>query len=287
MAKYRSSAPPVRDDPRETIPRVLAYHKVTGFELGGTWVPPERFERQIDALLGAGFRFIDETAFLDSIDGRRTSPGREILLTFDDGYRVLLDRAVPALESRGIPALVFLVSAFAGEANTWELNLPGRRFIHLGWDEVRDLAGRGFAFGSHARTHRDLTRLSPEDLRVELEDSKREIEGRLAAPVRSLSYPFGRLNDRVRREAERAGYRAAFALCPPRSPRPDRYALRREAIYVIDSVRSIKAKLGTGLPFLFEDFKGRMINAFAVLTPLVKDGFRRANTTSRRSRADS
>ncbi len=287
MAYHRSSARPPRDDSRETLPRVLAYHKVTGFELGGTWVPPGRFERQIDALLDAGFRFVDEAAFLEALDGRRKPAGREILLTFDDGYRVLLDRAVPALESRGIPALVFLLSAFAGVRNTWELNLPGRRFMHLGWDEIRDLARRGFSFGSHARTHRDLTRLSPEDLRFELEDSKREIESRLAVPVRSLSYPFGRLNDRVRREAERSGYRAAFTLCPPRSARPDRYALRREGIYVIDSIGSIKAKLGTGLPFLLEDFKGRMINAFAVLTPLVKDGFRRANTTSRRSRVDS
>ncbi len=287
MAYHRSPAQPSRDASRETIPRVLAYHKVTGFELGGTWVPPERFERQIDALLGAGFRFIDETTFLDALDGRREPAGREILLTFDDGYRMLLDRAFPALEARGIPALVFLVSAFAGKANTWELNLPGRRFAHLGWDEIRDLALRGFSFGSHARTHRDLTRLSPEDLRFELEDSKGEIESRLAAPARCLSYPFGRSNDRVRREAERAGYRAAFSLCPPRSARPDRYALRREGIYVIDTVASIKAKLGTGLPFLFEDFKGRAINAFAVLTPLVKDGFRRAKRTSRRSRVDS
>jgi peptidoglycan/xylan/chitin deacetylase (PgdA/CDA1 family) len=287
MAYHRSPAPGARGASHETIPRVLAYHKVTGFELGGTWVPPDRFERQIDALLAAGFRFIDETMFLDALDGRRDSPGREILLTFDDGYRVLLDRAVPALESRRIPALVFLVSAFAGRRNTWELNLPGRRFTHLGWDEIRDLARRGFAFGSHARTHRDLTRLSLEDLRAELADSKREIESRLAVPVRSFSYPFGRLNDRVRGEAERAGYRAAFTLYPPRSARPDRYALRREGIYVIDSIGNIKAKLGTGLPFLFEDFKGRMINAFAVLTPLFKGGFRRANTTSRRSRADS
>lgn len=286
MAYHRSPIP-ARDASRETIPRVLAYHKVTGFELGGTWVPPGRFERQIDALLDAGFRFVDETRFLDALDGRREAPGREILLTFDDGYRVLLDRAIPALESRRIPALVFLVSAFAGQTNTWELSLPGRRFTHLGWDEIRDLASRGFDFGSHTRTHRDLTRLSPEDLRIEVEDSKREIESRLAAPVRSFSYPFGRLNEHARREAERAGYRAAFTLCPPRSARPDRFALRREGIYVIDSIGNIKAKLGTGLPFLFEDFKGRMINAFAVLTPLVKDGFRRASTSSRRSRVDS
>lgn len=287
MARRRSHALSGREESRGAIPRVLAYHKVTGFELGGTWVPPDRFERQIDALLDAGFRFVDETAFLDSLDGRRESSGGEILLTFDDGYRVLLDRAVPALESRRIPALVFLVTAFAGRRNSWELDLPGRHFTHLSWDEVRDLGKRGFAFGSHARTHPDLTRLSAEDLRDEIAGSKGEIERALGGAVRTFSYPYGRMNDLVRRETERAGYRAAFTLYPPRSAGRDRYALRREGIWVIDSTGNIKAKLGTGLPFLLEDFKGRMINAAAVFTPLFKSGFRRANTTSPRSRRGS
>lgn len=287
MAHHRSPALPDRDDPRGTGPRVLAYHKVTGFELGGTFVPPGRFERQIDALLAAGFRFIDETAFLDSLDGRREPSDREILLTFDDGYRVLLDRAVPALEARRVPALVFLVSAFAGRRNSWELDLPGRHFMHLGWDEIRDLGKRGFAFGSHARTHPDLTRLSLEELREEIAGSKREIEDALSGSVRTFSYPYGRMNDLVRRETERAGYRAAFTLYPPRSARGDRYALRREGIWVIDSAANVKAKLGTGLPFLLEDVKGRMINAAAVFTPLFKGAFRRANTTSPRSRPGS
>jgi peptidoglycan/xylan/chitin deacetylase (PgdA/CDA1 family) len=267
--------------------RVLAYHKVTGFELGGTWVPPGRFVRQIDALLEAGWRFIDETSYLDALDGRRTGDDREILLTFDDGYRVLLDRAIPELEAREIPALFFLVSAFVGRENTWELNLPGRRFRHLGWDEIASLAGRRFSFGSHARTHGDLTRLPLEALREELVRSKEEIEGRLGRPVRSLSYPYGRLNDAVRREAERSGYRAAFTLCPPRgAPANDRYALAREAVYVIDSIANVKAKLGGGLPYRFENLKGRMINAFAVLTPLLKGGSYRESRTSRRSSHD-
>jgi peptidoglycan/xylan/chitin deacetylase (PgdA/CDA1 family) len=268
--------------------KVLAYHKVTAFELGGTWVSPGRFERQMDALLEAGFRFVDETAFLGALDAPGETAGREILLTFDDGYRMLLDRAIPALEARKIPALIFLVSAFAGKGNTWELNLPGRHFGHLGWDEALDVARRGFSFGSHARTHRDLTRIPMEAAREEIVVSKREIEERLGASVRSLSYPFGRFNEAVRREAERAGYRAAFTLYPPAAAaQPDRYALRREAVYVIDSVGSIKAKLSAGLPFRIEDIKGRMINAFAALTPILKDGLSRGNRISRHPRHDS
>jgi peptidoglycan/xylan/chitin deacetylase (PgdA/CDA1 family) len=265
--------------------RVLAYHKVTAFELGGTWVPPKRFVRQIDALLEAGFSFIDEARFLDALEGRRASGTNEILLTFDDGYRVLLDHAVPALVARRIPALLFLVSGFVGKENTWELNLPGRRFRHLGWEEIDSLARSGFSFGSHGRTHSDLTRLSLEAVREELIRSKEEIEKRLGTPVRSLSYPYGRVNDCVRREAERAGYEAAFTLCSPRGARrPDRYELRREAVYVIDSIQSVKAKLGGGVLQRVEDFKGRAINAFAVLTPLVKDGFLQGSNSSRRSR---
>jgi len=269
--------------PRRHIPRVLAYHKVANFELGGTWVPPRRFERQMDALLEAGFRFIDEAAFLDALDGRREGSNREILLTFDDGYRGLLESAVPALEARRIPTLVFLVSAFVGKDNTWDLRLPGRRFKHLAWDEIDDLTRRGFSFGSHTRTHRDLTRLPLDDLREELVHSKRELESRLGTQVQSLSYPFARSAAAVRSEAARAGYRAAFTLYPKRaSAVPDRFELRREAVYVIDTVGAIKGKLGSGLAFRLEDGKGRMINAFASLTPLIKGCFARTSTTSRR-----
>ena len=264
---------------------MLAYHKVTGFELGGTWMPVGRFLGQIDALLDAGFRFTDEDGFLDALDGRRGCPREEILLTFDDGYRCLLDRALPALEARKVRALIFLPSAYVGRENAWELNLPGRRFRHLGWDEILDLERRGFSFGSHARTHRDLTRLSTESMREEIVLSKEELDGRLARPVRSVSYPFGRSNTPVRREVELAGYRAGFSLYPKRSAAdPDRFELLREAVYVIDTARTIRAKLGTGLPSAIEDCKGRMINAVAVLTPFFKDGFARSNTTVRRDR---
>lgn len=265
------------------LPRVLAYHKVARFELGGTWVPPRRFARQMDALLEAGFRFIDEAAFLDTLDGKREGSDREILLTFDDGYRVLLESAVPVLEARRIPALVFLVSAFAGMGNTWDLRLPGRRFTHLAWDEILDLARRGFSFGSHTRTHRDLTLLPLDEMREEVARSKRELESRLGTEVPSLSYPFAHSAATVRAEAARAGYRAAFTLHPKGTAAgPDRYELRREAVYVIDTVDTIKSKLGGGLAFQLEDGKGRMINAFAGFIPLIKGSLSRTRTSFRR-----
>ncbi len=272
-----------RDGPRtgvRRLPRVLAYHKVTRFELGGTWVSAPRFVGQIDALLERGYCFIGEDAFLSALDGGRAAAEREVLLTFDDGYRELLDRAIPALEARRVPALLFLVTDYAGKENAWELGLPWRKAAHMGWDEAADLAKRGFSFGSHGRTHRDLTTLPAAELADELAGSKARLEERLGTPPRSLSYPFGRVNARVAAASERSGYRAAFSLYPPAAVR-GRFALRREGVYVIDTIATIERKLGGGFPFLVEDMKGRLINSFAVITPVVKGALARGNRPRR------
>jgi peptidoglycan/xylan/chitin deacetylase (PgdA/CDA1 family) len=252
--------------PPPSFPRVLAYHKVTGFESGVTWISPDRFIAQMDRLLESEYRFIDEGAFLDTLSGIRECDGRELLLTFDDGYRELLERAMPALEERRIPALIFILSSFVGMDNEWELGFPGRRCTHLSWDEISELAGRGFSFGSHTCTHRDLTRLKPCEVRDEA-----RIEEMLGRPVRTLSYPFGRFNDLISREAALAGYAAAFSMYPPGPNRKiDRYALRREAVYVVDTVFNLKWKIGCGPLFWIEDMKGRAFNRIAVLTPILK-----------------
>ncbi len=257
--------------PIDSFPRVLAYHKVTGFEFGGTWVPPGRFVSQLDYLLDVGCAFIDEETFLETLSGMREGRAREILLTFDDGYREILEKAVPALESRKIPAHIFVVSQFVGRENRWELPLPGRRCRHLSQDEMRDLSGRGFSFGSHTRTHRDLTRLEPGEARDELIRSKGELECMLDLPVRTLSYPFGRFDDRISREASTAGYEAAFSMYPPGSSgRLDPFALRREGVYIIDTLGSLRRKIDRGPLFWLEDMKGRAINGVAVLTPVLK-----------------
>lgn len=256
--------------PDRAAPRVLAYHKIARFELGGTWVAPRRFERQIDALLEAGIRFIDEETFIDTVEGGRAADPSEVLLTFDDGYDCFRRHAASLLERRGVPALVFLVTGCAGRENDWELPLPGRRARHLGWDEVAELGARGFSFGSHTVTHRALTRLAPAEVRDELALSRLEIERRTGRAVRSLAYPFGMVDGAVAREAQRAGYRAAFALCPPgRAARNDRFLIRREGVWVIDTPRTIRVKLSRRGLFWVEDLKARAISACSVLTPLL------------------
>jgi peptidoglycan/xylan/chitin deacetylase (PgdA/CDA1 family) len=235
--------------PDRSIPGVLTYHKVVDFEFGGTWISPGRFEGHIASLIDSGYRFIDERAFLETIEGSRPAGEKEILLTFDDGYDCIATSAVPVLE-RG---------------------LPGRKARHMDWDTVRALHQRGFSFGSHCESHLPLTRMTREEALREMVRSREEIERRMGAEVLSLSYPFGRSDQEVASLAAEAGYRAAFTLYPPGGVEGwDRYRLRREGVWVIDTPATIRIKLSRGGLFWLEDLKGRMINAVADLTPLLK-----------------
>ncbi len=66
------------------------------------------------------------------------------------------------------------------------------------------------SFGSHATSHRRLTRISEKDCAAELTNSKSELEDRLGCPIYALAYPNGDHDKTVKRRAEGAGYRLAF-----------------------------------------------------------------------------
>lgn len=203
---------------------VLNFHRVeapTGFEINR--VSPDRFER----LLGV----VGETGrVVGALHRGPLTIMPEVLFTFDDGFGSIVEHALPRLRSRRWGALVFLVSKYVGQNDDWDVHLLGRTRPMMTWRQAREWASAGFIFGSHTRTHRDLTALSDSALKEELVDSKREIEDQLGAAVSMLSYPFGRHDRRVRDAARAAGYEAAFAV---NGPAGDRYAIPRVNVHAL------------------------------------------------------
>jgi peptidoglycan/xylan/chitin deacetylase (PgdA/CDA1 family) len=258
--------------PPASLPRVLCFHKLSRrFLFEGTWTTPERFAAYLDRLRARGYAFIDESRFLSMLDHPQADASRHIFLTFDDGYADTVETAHEILAARGIPFHVFLVSDYAGRENTWDLSLGRAAVRHLSWERVRELSARGVTFGSHGASHADLTRLSPEERRDDLVRSRRAIEAATGRPVRTLSYPFGRCHRGCEQSAREAGFEAAFSLYPARhNADVSRFALRRDAVYLIDPVTTIERKLARNAFYGLEEMKCRAINAVAVLTPLLK-----------------
>jgi len=254
------------------LPQALCYHKISNrFCFEGTWTTPARFLSQIDFLSERGYRFIGESEFLDGLERPSAGGEKELLLTFDDGYEDVCRLAGPGLLERKIPFHIFLVTDYCGRDNTWDLSLGRRPSRHLSWTTIEEMAGNGVTFGSHGATHRDLIRLSNEERMEELFRSKKEIERKLGRTARTFSYPFGRYDVQLKTLVREAGYEAAFSLYPSHgNDRTDRFALRRNGVYIIDTNRSLLHKLERGGFSWFEEMKCRSINGVAALTPLFK-----------------
>jgi peptidoglycan/xylan/chitin deacetylase (PgdA/CDA1 family) len=151
--------------------------------------------------------------------------------TFDDAFRSAAD-VFPALQRLGVTIQIFVCTRYSRAGAP--LTIPelagddAARLATMNWDELRKQADRGVEIGSHAVSHPHLTRLTDDELRQELEDSKAEIEAELGKPCPELAYPYGEHDHRVRAAARAAGYERAYAL---RDGSSDSYALPRVDLY--------------------------------------------------------
>ncbi|MDE2269396.1 MAG: polysaccharide deacetylase family protein [Thiomonas sp.] len=179
---------------------ILMYHGLYANEAQRLAIDPidrpyalstETFTRQLDLLAAAHIPVIPPHAL--------EQPGAPIpggvLLTFDDGHASNAELALPLLKQRGLSALFFVTTDFIGQR-------PG----FCTWDQVRQLAQQGMTVGGHGHTHRFLSDLPDDALKSELQQSHDRLENELQIPVRQMSFPGGRYDDRCLRLAQDVGY---------------------------------------------------------------------------------
>jgi peptidoglycan/xylan/chitin deacetylase (PgdA/CDA1 family) len=154
-----------------------------------------------------------------------------VLATFDDAFRSAA-RVFPQLMQRGVPVQIFVCTQYAGDGAPLTIpELAGddpAELATMTWDELRAHLEAGVAIGSHGVSHAHLTRLTDEEVRRELADSKQELEDELGRPCPDFAYPYGEHDQRVRRLVRAAGYERAYGL---REGGRDPYALRRVDLY--------------------------------------------------------
>ncbi|MGE3508294.1 MAG: polysaccharide deacetylase family protein [Vicinamibacterales bacterium] len=101
-----------------------------------------------------------------------------------------------------------------------------RRFMT--WDEVREMAQAGIAFGAHTESHVNLARCGAETASLEITRSRSTIERHLGRPVTAFAYPYGKNTPGVRALVSAAGFTAAFTTASGLiAKHDDRRALNR------------------------------------------------------------
>jgi peptidoglycan/xylan/chitin deacetylase (PgdA/CDA1 family) len=182
---------------------VLYYHAIPA-ATGGS------FGRQMDALLRIA------TPVRADCEGPLDRGRRYAAVTFDDGFVSVVENALPQLRSRHIPCTIFVPTGSLGAGASWLR--PGHADageMVASPELIQALAAEELVtIGSHSITHPNFRRIDDGTARVELEQSKRELERIAKMEISSFSFPHGACGPRSVELARQAGYRRVFTIDP-------------------------------------------------------------------------
>lgn len=173
-------------------------------------VSTARLDRQIAWLRGRGLRGVSVRELLDARE--RGEERGMVGLTFDDGYADFLTTALPVLRRWQCGATVFLVAGRLGGENAWEPFGPRKPLLDA--DGIRGVVAAGMEVASHGLTHVDLTKVTDQVLRTEVEASRLRLGELVGHTVDGFCYPYGFVDERVVAAVRAAGYRYACAITP-------------------------------------------------------------------------
>ena len=131
-------------------------------------------------------------------------------VTFDDGFENFAEVALPELVKRKIPATVFVIADALGKS----FGPQGRPEKVMSSDQIRALPQDLVSIGSHTSTHPFLPAIPEQDARIELAQSRAQLEAILDREVPLFSFPFGGFNERLVEQCREVGYQRVFTTLP-------------------------------------------------------------------------
>ena len=171
---------------------IVYYHRVLPKEImknlavNDNFINTETFERQLE-LFSRKYHCVTDIDIAQSIkNGSRLDP-RSVCITFDDGFADNYKYVFPLLEKYGLRAVFYIATS--------KIRLNERNKEFMSWEELKELVSHGHSIGAHTISHQPLSRLSPEEVEMEIAGSKRELEDKLNICVVSFAYPHGKAED--------------------------------------------------------------------------------------------
>lgn len=210
---------------------VIYYHEVV--EEGGfsyQKINIDRFEEQMRFLSENGYRSL----LFSQIEDAEGS--KNVVVSFDDGFSSVYDRAYPIMERYGIKGNVYLATGLIGS--------DGR---YLTWDKVRALQGSGhWEFAAHTHNHVDIRTLTPAEAGREIELSAEAFSRELGTVPKAFCMPYGTYSGKSAKMMRKlGGYRymlgSYYGTFDPR--RASRGVLPRIGIRNEDGIEAFAAKL--------------------------------------------
>ena len=202
---------------RKAVPNfipVLMYHKIPDAPLASQhriFVAKEQFAQHLAYFHRHQFSPITFRDYQDFASGRRPLaefPRRPLILTFDDGYLDNYTNLLPLMQQYGYRGVLYLLGDVGVRYNQWDLaqNPAEPRADLMDEHQKRAFVAAGWEIGAHTMSHAQLPALPAAAAAVEISQSKAALEQRLGTEVLSFAYPYGALDEEVKKLVQQAGF---------------------------------------------------------------------------------
>jgi peptidoglycan/xylan/chitin deacetylase (PgdA/CDA1 family) len=170
---------------------ILMYHYVEPWPPGpdelrqGLTVRPEDFAAQMAYLHAQGYASVSLYDLVEALAVGKPLPEKPVIITFDDGYRSLMDFALPELQRYGYTATVFVITQLMDEG------FPQ----YLTWEQAQSLYALGWKVEPHTKTHDQLGGRGRDFQLYQMLGSLQTVEARMGVTPRFIAYPSGAYDD--------------------------------------------------------------------------------------------
>lgn len=171
---------------------ILVFHTLSKiYPHDGITMSPQLFADIVRALR-EDYAVISLSDLVERVRSGAALTGREVVITFDDGYLDNYEFAAPVLSELRLPACFYLTAGFieTDRQFPWD-TAKGRRTVMMSWNHAREMHGMGFEIGCHTWNHPDLGTEPIESARRELGDARAKLEDEIGGRVVHFAYPFG------------------------------------------------------------------------------------------------
>jgi len=238
----------------EALVNILCYHRFEERKITDPkkkqfgdiyYISPDMFEEHLKYLKDNKYNVIPMSEYVKFVESGKSAPKNTVVITIDDGYRSIYEKAYPLLKKYGYTATTYLYNNF----------LPGGKNA-LNVAQIKEMAADGFEFGSHSATHPILTlkqktkkgkkylmddREYLKFLETEIVGSKEYLEDKTGLVMDTIAYPYGAYSEEVIAFVKKAGYKAGFSVVPSyNTAETDKYALKRTMLYNNSDIEKFK-----------------------------------------------
>lgn len=183
---------------------ILAYHHVSEDTPPSTSLSPAQFTKHLVYLRDNGFTVIPLNELIDSLKAGKKIADRTVVITFDDGYTDIFEKAHPILKAFDYPYTLFINPGKVAK------NKSG----YLTWEQLKAMSDDGVLIANHGLHHDSFIKtpagMSDKDWVKEklsqLQESEQILKEKLGQSWKYFALPYGEYNANIQQQLEALDY---------------------------------------------------------------------------------